>query len=90
MKCIKKYYRVDRRKINFLRVIFEAYDGIAVLRTLDPVSGGVMLYIAPGCEETVEMILCDLKNDIMIEETSLENMEKTNSIITEGREPKAD
>ncbi len=67
METIKKYYRVDRREICFLRFIFEAYDGIAMLTTVDPDAGFVTFYISPGCEEDVEMILQDLKNDIMIE-----------------------
>jgi len=67
LETISKYYRVDRREICFLRFIFEAYDGIAILTTIDPGSGSVVLHISPGCEETVEMILQDLKKEIMIE-----------------------
>lgn len=72
METIKKYYRVDRKEISYLRFIFEAYDGIAVLTTIDPVMGIVGFHISPGCEEDVEMILQDLKNDIMIEHAKME------------------
>ena len=73
MEIIKKYFRVDRREICFLRFIFEACDGIATLTTVDPVLGVVLLHIAPGCEEDVEIILQDLKKDIIIiENTSIE------------------
>ena len=71
MKCIKKYYRVDSREIYFLRFIFEAYDGIAMMTTIDSTVGIVSLYISPGCEEDVEMILRDLKSEIMIEPVTL-------------------
>ncbi len=54
----------------FLRYIFEAYDGIAILTTIDPGSGFVAFHISPGCEEAVEMILQDLKKEIMIEPVS--------------------
>lgn len=67
LKTIEKHYRIDRREIGFLRFIIEAYDGIAVLRTLDPERGVVALHIPPGCEGDVEMILRDFKGDIMIE-----------------------
>ena len=70
METTKKYYRVDRKEISFLRFIFEACDGIAVLETVDPKSGRVVFHISPGCEGDVEMILQDLKNDIMIEPAS--------------------
>ena len=73
METIKKYLRVDCREISFLRFIFEAYDGIAIITTIDSESGIVLLTIAPGCEDDVEMILQDLKKDIMIENITLRN-----------------
>jgi hypothetical protein len=63
----KQYYRVDRRKIAFIKFILEAYDGLAIVKTLDPEKGLVEVRIAPGCEQDVELILQDLKRDIMIE-----------------------
>ncbi|UCG05026.1 MAG: DUF4911 domain-containing protein [Desulfobacterales bacterium] len=67
LETSRKYYRVDRRQIAFLRFIFEAYDGIAVLQTIDAQQGMIALHIAPGCEDEVEFILHDLKKHILIE-----------------------
>ena len=67
IETIKRYYRVDRREIAFLRFILEAYDGIAVLETLDSKSGIVVFHIALGCEADVDAILQDLKKDVMSE-----------------------
>jgi len=69
----KKYYRVDRREIAFLKFILEAYDGLAVLTTIDSEKGIVVINIAPGCEADVEMILQDLKKSVMIENIPSEN-----------------
>ncbi|MGD9134733.1 MAG: DUF4911 domain-containing protein [Desulfobacterales bacterium] len=66
MKTIQRYYRVDRRKIAFIKFVFEAYDGIAGMRTTDPAKGIIKLHIAPGCEEQVDRILQDLKKEILI------------------------
>jgi hypothetical protein len=66
-QTILKYYRIDRREIAFFKYIIEAYDGIAVVSTLDPIAGIVKLSIAPGCEADLEWILQDLKQDVMIE-----------------------
>ena len=63
----KRYYRVDRREIAYLRFILEAYDGLAVVSTLDPEAGIIVLRISPGCEPDVERILQDLKRYIMME-----------------------
>lgn len=69
MKTIKKYLRIDRREICFLKFILEAYDGIATLTTIDPHQGIVLLRIAPGCEDEVETILRDLKRNIIIDDS---------------------
>lgn len=68
LETITRYYRIERREISFLRFILEAYDGLAVLTTVDPETGVVNLQIAPGCEADVELILQELKNNIIIEE----------------------
>jgi hypothetical protein len=64
---IKQRYRVDRRQIAFIRFVVEAYDGLAVVTTLDPATGLIEFQIAPGCEQDVETILQDLQQDIMME-----------------------
>ena len=73
VETTKKYYRVDRREIAFLKFILEAYDGLAVLTTIDSEKGIVVINIAPGCETDVEMILQDLKKSVMIENIPSEN-----------------
>ena len=73
LETIKKYYQIDRREISFLKFILEAYDGLAVLTTVDSEKGIVVLNIAPGCEADVEMILQDLKKNVMIEKINSKN-----------------
>ena len=70
-ETIKKRYRVDRREIAFIRFIIEAYDGLATVTTLDADSGLIEFRIAPGCEQDVEAILLDLRQDIMMEKAQL-------------------
>ena len=72
MKTTTQYYRVDRRQIAFIKFIFEAYDGIAGIRTTDPVKGIIKLHIAPGCQEQVEQVLRDLKKEILIRRLATE------------------
>lgn len=71
-ETIKRYYRVDRREIAFIKFILEAYDGLAVMETLDPVSGMVVFHIAPGCEAELDIVLQDLKREIMIEPAGID------------------
>ncbi len=67
LETTKRYYRVDRREIAYLRFIFEAYDGIAVVKTVDAQKGIIVLHVAPGCDDDVEYVLGDLKKEIMIQ-----------------------
>ena len=74
METIKKYYRVDRRKIGFIKFIFEAYDGLATITTVDPESGIVNIQIPQGCEKDVQMILESLNKDILIEDVDFKQI----------------
>jgi hypothetical protein len=76
LKTTEQYYRVDRREIAFIKFIFEAYDGIAGIRTTDPAKGIIKLHIAPGCQEQVEQILQDLEKEILIRRLATEPSER--------------
>ena len=67
METIKKYYRIERTRIAFVRFILEAYDGIANMTTLDPQQGLVRMAIAPGCIVEMDSIISDLKRNVLIE-----------------------
>lgn len=67
METTRLFFRVDRRQINFVRFIFEAYEGLAVVTTLDAATGHIGLAVAPGCEEMAGRIMEDLGRQIRIE-----------------------
>lgn len=67
MQTRKQHYRVDRREIAFIRFILEAYDGVAIVKTLDPEAGIVEFQIAPGCEPDFEKIIRDIERGITME-----------------------
>ncbi len=83
VETVKRYYRVDRREIAFIKFIFEAYDGLAVLETLDPLAGMVVFHIAPGCEAEVDKVLQDLKREILIEPVRAQNAPVRSNISSE-------
>jgi hypothetical protein len=60
METINRCYRVDRRRISFVKFILEAYDNVAVMSTLDARKGIVRVAIAPRCESLVEGIMQSL------------------------------
>ena len=70
MKTISRLYSIDRKFVGFFKFILEAYDGIAVVETIDPQTAIIKLHIAPGCESDVEGVLIELKKEILIEPVS--------------------
>jgi len=72
MKTIQKKYRVDRKKIGFIKFIFEAHDGVAVVSTIDPKKNLLMLSIAPDLMEEADIIVNDLKKDFLFEEVRVD------------------
>ena len=55
--CVIRHFIIAPYEIHYLRFILEAYEGVAVLTTLQPRLGMVRLSIAPGCEDMVDLIL---------------------------------
>ena len=67
METIKKLYRVNKTEISFLKFIIEAYEGIAVVSTVEREKGIVAIYIPKGCEEELDDIIGDLGKGMLIE-----------------------
>ncbi|MDD9304696.1 MAG: DUF4911 domain-containing protein [Desulfobacter sp.] len=63
MQTLVKEFMVDKTRIGFIRFIFEAYEGLAVVTTLDPKTGHIKLTIAPDQEEIAFQVIEDLKKD---------------------------
>ncbi len=68
LETVKKYYRIDRREICFLKFILEGYEGLALLSTCNSEEGIVVLKVPPGCEAEANCLMQALQKEIMIEE----------------------
>lgn len=72
MKTVRKEYIVERKRIGFIKFIFEAHEGVAVVTTLESTPGGdkgrILLSIAPGLTLEADTIVTDLKKDFMFDE----------------------
>jgi hypothetical protein len=66
-ECVARFLRINPSEICFVKYIFEGYDGLAVLTTMDAVKGIVTLYVAPGREAEAEQVLVALAKSIRIE-----------------------
>ncbi len=61
METTKWMFRVNREDIHYLRTTIEAYDGMAVVRTVEPHEATIELLIAPGCEELISRLIAALR-----------------------------
>jgi len=55
--------KVERADINYIRTTLESYDGMAVVRTIDPTQALLGLHVAPGCEQSIISLLDSLRNE---------------------------
>ena len=46
-------FRVSRKDIAYLRGTVESYDGMAVVRTIDPSTALIEMRVSPGCQATL-------------------------------------
>jgi hypothetical protein len=67
MQSVLKEYTVDKTKIGFIRFIFEAYEGLAVVTTLEPGTGHIRLAMPPERQDEVNMVTKALKKDFYFE-----------------------
>ena len=73
METTKRMFRVNREDIHYLRTTIEAYDGMAVVRTVEcgdpgsprcrvvPGEETIELLIAPGCEDLISALIAALR-----------------------------
>jgi hypothetical protein len=66
LKTSDKYFRTDRRKIAYIRFIFEAYEGIAMMSTADARKGIIVFRIPPGCEAEADDLLSELRKEVLL------------------------
>lgn len=63
METTKWMFKVEREQIHYLRTTIESYDGMAVVRTVEPSEAAIELLVAPGCEELMAGLLAALRAD---------------------------
>jgi hypothetical protein len=68
MDTISLLIQIPPHEIAYLNFVFESYEGVAAVRTIDPQKGIVELMVAPHYQEEIEEILKDLSEEFPIQE----------------------
>jgi hypothetical protein len=54
---------IDRKEICYLQWIIESYDGMASMRTINPVNGEIEISIVPGCKKDIVSLIKSLQQE---------------------------
>jgi hypothetical protein len=68
MDTISLLIQIPPREIAYLNFVFESYEGVAAVRTVDPRNGIVELMVSPHYEEETKEILKSLAEEFPINE----------------------
>lgn len=66
MNTIQKYLRVNPKDMAYVKFIVESYEGLAVLRTVNPREGIMEWMIPPDLVKEVEELIDSLRKEIAI------------------------
>lgn len=64
---LRRYYRMDPRKIVLVKSLLDGHEGILVQRTVDPAQGIVELLVSPDFEPDVENLVSALCRSLWME-----------------------
>ncbi len=71
MKSYEFFIKTERKHIDFLNKVFEAYEGVGIVRTLNANAGEIKIITLENNKEDIENIISDLRNyGVTIEITS--------------------
>jgi hypothetical protein len=56
-----------------IKFIFEAYEGVAAVTTIEAASGQIVLAMAPGCESMVKEIMNEMAKKFQVEVSCASN-----------------
>lgn len=71
-ESVQRYYRVHPEDIWYLTFTIEAYEGLAIVTTVDREAGIVRIHIAPGWEEDFDAII-ESEPQLRMERVDLKN-----------------
>ena len=70
MDTISLIIQIPPQEIAYLSFIIESYEGVAVVRTIDPRTGLVELMVSPHFQVEMDAILADLAREFPVQNVS--------------------
>ena len=70
MKACEIYLQVQREDIAYIQAVFESYEGVGIIRTVDRKNAIIVLLVVEDFLTTARSILVSLKNEVAVIEIS--------------------
>jgi hypothetical protein len=70
MDTISLIIQIPPQEIAYLSFIIESYEGVAVVRTIDPRAGLVELMVSPHFQVEMDAVLADLAREFPVQNVS--------------------
>ncbi len=67
----RRYFRVGRRDLAYLKFIIEAYEGLAILSTVEKEGALVRISSPSCCAADIDLLLDALSREIAMTETAI-------------------
>jgi len=74
---VKKFLKVNRRNIAFIKYLFEGYEGLATVSTIDKSNSIIQISIMPDFIADTEKILDAVRHEVAFEEVPTYETERT-------------
>ncbi len=62
MKSYEFFIKTERKHIDFLNKVFEAYEGLGIVRTIDANAGDIKIITMENSKDDIVSIISDLKD----------------------------
>jgi hypothetical protein len=71
MDTISLFIKIPTAEIAYLNFILESYEGVAIVRTIDPREGIVEVMVPPHYQKEIKEILKNLAEEFPIQELTV-------------------
>lgn len=75
-KIVKKVLKLKRKDIAYVKFLFEGYEGLGIVTTIDNSEAVIEISMMPDFVSDINEILDALREEIMFQEVDFTNIER--------------
>lgn len=75
-KIVKKVLKLKRKDISYIKFLFEGYEGLGIVTTIDKSKSLIEILMMPDFVSDINEILDALRNEILFQEVDITTIER--------------